>query len=65
MSVLLQPKQDYVIKTQNIQSIVGLHPVTLRRMEKRGEFPRGIVLSSRQRGWMASSVYSWLESRRA
>jgi len=65
MSVLLQPEQDFVIKTQNIQSIVGLHPSTLRRMEKRGEFPRGIMLSVRQRGWLASDVYNWLESRRA
>ena len=62
---LLLPEQDYVIKTQNIQSVVGLHPKTVRRMEDRGEFPRGVVLSFRQRGWMASDVYSWLESRRA
>jgi len=57
--------QDYIIKTQQIGEIVGLHPKTVRRMEDRGEFPRGVVLSSRQRGWFASEVYQWLEDRRA
>ena len=60
-----KPDQDYIIKTQQIGEIVGLHPKTVRRMENRGEFPGGIVLSSRQRGYLASDVYSWLESRRA
>jgi len=56
---------DYIIKTQQIGEIVGLHPKTVRRMEKRGEFPRGIVLSTRQRGYMASDVYGWLDGRRS
>jgi len=60
-----KPDQDYIIKTQHIGEIVGLHPKTVRRMEDRGEFPRGVVLSVRQRGYMASDVYNWLESRRA
>lgn len=60
-----KPDQDYIIKTQQIGDVVGLHPKTVRRMEDRGEFPRGIVLSARQRGWMASDVYNWLEERRA
>ena len=58
------PEQDYVIKTQNIQSVVGLHPRTLKLLESRGEFPARVRLSTRQHGWMASSVYRWLEDRR-
>jgi len=60
-----KPDQDYIIRTQQIGEIVGLHPKTVRRLEAAGEFPRGIVLSTRQRGYMASEVYHWLESRRA
>ena len=64
MSVLIQPEADFIIRTQDIRAVVGLHPDTLRRMEKRGEFPAGILLTRRQRGWLASDVYSWLETRR-
>ncbi len=57
------PEQDYIIKTQDISDVVGLHYKTVCRMAARGDFPAPVELSTRQKGWFASDVYRWLESR--
>jgi len=57
--------QDFVVKTKEASKVVGLHPQTMRRLEAVGEFPKRIVLSPRQYGYVYGELIVWRESRRA
>jgi predicted DNA-binding transcriptional regulator AlpA len=58
-------QQDQIIRPRNIRTITGLSKVTVWRLEKKGEFPKRVRLSSGAVGWRMSEVMAWLESRQA
>lgn len=55
---------DPIINSKQISEVVGLHQKTIRRLEERGEFPKAITLSERNRGYFTSEVNRWLQDRR-
>ena len=48
-----------MLSEQQVLAIVPVSPVTLWRMEKRGEFPRGTFISSNKKIWYLDEVISW------
>ena len=46
-----------------ILALVPLSDRTILDMEKRGDFPRRIVLSARRVGWNAEEIHAWIQAR--
>lgn len=65
--------QDYEVKTpglvlisrRQLLSIVPLSDRTIYNLEKRGDFPKRIVLTSRNVAWDLGEVKAWIEGRKA
>ncbi len=53
-----------LINHKTLLSIVPFCKRTLLNMEKRGEFPRRIALTSRHVAWDAAEVQAWIEGRK-
>lgn len=52
----------------NKKTLLGMVPMaerTILDMEKRGDFPRRIALTSRNVAWDLEEVESWIRSRKA
>ena len=60
---------DPILRRPAVELATGLVGTSLDREITRGNFPRGIKLSSDPRsravGWPASKVRAWIESRKA
>jgi prophage regulatory protein len=54
-----------LISRRQLLSIVPLSDRTIYNMEKRGDFPKRIALTSRNVAWDLSEVKAWIESRKA
>lgn len=54
-----------VIRKPELRRKVGLHPVHLGRLEKRGLFPKRIRLGPNSCGWILEEVDQWLRERMA
>lgn len=52
-----------VVARTGLKALTGLSPTTVWRMEKRGQFPRRVTLSSGRVGWMRAEIEAWLETR--
>lgn len=52
-----------ILKRKEIVQMTGLSPVTIWRMEQRGEFPQKISLSPNRVGWIEDEVLDWVRSR--
>jgi len=52
-----------ILSAKELTKQIGLSRTTIWRMERRGEFPQRIVLSSNRVGWDAKEINDWLESR--
>jgi prophage regulatory protein len=53
-----------LINRKQLLAMVPLSDRTIYNLEKRGEFPRRIVLTSRNVAWDLAEVEAWIESRR-
>lgn len=53
-----------LINRKKLLSIIPLSEKSIYNMEKRGDFPRRIVLTSRNVAWDLSEVTAWIESRK-
>lgn len=42
---------------------VGLQRTAIYELIKAGDFPRGVALSSKARGWPEQSISEWIEGR--
>jgi prophage regulatory protein len=56
-------EQDRILSSVEVEKKVGLCRSTIYRMERRGDFPKRIKITSRRVGWRASEVSEWLDSR--
>jgi len=52
-----------VVRKGDLQGLLGLHFVTVMRMEAAGQFPPRRQLSDGTVGWLRSEVEAWLEAR--
>lgn len=62
--MMLKKENTILINKRKLLQIIPLSPRTIYNMEKRGEFPQRIVLTSRNVAWDLSEVEKWIESRR-
>lgn len=54
-----------LISRRQLLSIVPLSDRTIYNLEKRGDFPKRIALTSRNVAWDLDEVAAWIESRKA
>ncbi len=54
-----------LISRKQLLSIVPLSDRTIYNMEKRGDFPKRIALTSRNVAWDLGEVKAWIEGRKA
>lgn len=52
-----------IIRPSQLAEILSVNPVTIWRMEKRGELPPRKKISNRCVGWLESDIREWLENR--
>ena len=52
-----------IIRPSELADILSVSPVTVWRMEKRGELPPRKKISNRCVGWLEKDIEEWLESR--
>ena len=53
-----------LINRKTLLAMIPLSDRAIFNMEKRGEFPRRIALTSRNVAWDLSEVEEWIESRK-
>ena len=53
-----------LINRRTLLTIVPVSDRTIYNLEKRGDFPRRIVLTSRKVAWDLAEVENWIEERR-
>ncbi len=54
-----------LINRRQLHKIVPLSPKTIYNLEKRGDFPQRIALTSRNVAWVLSEVEEWINQRQA
>lgn len=52
--------QDRILRTQEVQKIVGVSRSTIWRMEQKGDFPNRVPLGTGSVGWLKSDVEGWV-----
>ncbi len=52
-----------ILRERDVKHLTGLSRVTRWRLERRGEFPRRVQLTSRCIGWPEAEVLEWLKER--
>ncbi|MEH6498707.1 MAG: AlpA family phage regulatory protein [Pseudoalteromonas distincta] len=57
-------KSSTLINKKTLLGIIPLAPRTIYNLEKRGQFPRRIVLTSRNVAWDLSEVEKWIDERK-
>lgn len=57
-----QPKEK-ILRIEEVTKMVGLSRTTLWRMERKGEFPDRILLSSRSVGWRSIDIDNWMKNK--
>ena len=58
------PKFPKFINRKPLHSIILISERTILNMEQRGDFPRRIVLTSRNVAWDMEEVLAWIEARK-
>ena len=54
-----------LINRKKLLTMIPLSERTIFNMERRGEFPRRIALTSRNVAWNLTEVEEWIEARKA
>jgi prophage regulatory protein len=54
---------DRILGWPEVQSRVGLSRPQVWRLRRDGDFPSALKLSKNRRGWRASEIQKWIESR--
>ena len=55
---------DRIYRLHDVTEIVGLKKSTIYALIAKGEFPPPVKLTAKARGWLASDVTAWIESRK-
>lgn len=59
------PTSRTLINRKKLLAMIPLAERTIFNMERRGEFPRRIALTSRNVAWDLSEVEEWIDARKA
>ena len=60
-----EPKLERFLRRREVVRLIGMSQSTMYAMMDRGEFPRGVKLTSKLRGWRESDVLAWQQARLA
>lgn len=52
-----------IYRMQEVATMLGLSKATVYKLIAAGEFPRGVKLGPRARGWTEKEIREWIESR--
>lgn len=52
-----------ILRTRDVCVLTGLSRITVWRLERAGQFPKRLKLSSQAIGWRQDEVLEWIESR--
>ena len=52
-----------IMRLPEVLRVTGLSKSTLYRKKKAGLFPESVELGERAKGWHATAVYAWIDSR--
>lgn len=55
--------QERILRLGEVTQMVGVSRTTLWRMERKGDFPARIPLSSRSVGWRSIDIDNWMKNR--
>lgn len=53
-----------IFRMRELSKILGISRANIYQMIGKGEFPKGVKLSERARGWTAEEIEAWIETRR-
>ncbi len=56
--------QDRIVRTQEVQQLIGLSRSTIWRLERKGDFPARLPLGTGSVGWLKSDIEAWIRSRK-
>jgi predicted DNA-binding transcriptional regulator AlpA len=51
-----------LMRRREVLALVMVHPITLWRMERRGDFPRHVQITKKSIGWRRRDVMNWIAS---
>lgn len=54
-----------IINRRELRLLVPYSPQHILRLEKKGKFPKRVIIGERRVGWWLHAVLAWLESERA
>lgn len=55
---------DQIIRKRPLAKQLGVSPVTVWRMQQRGDLPPAVRISRGVVGWRQADIQTWLESRK-
>jgi prophage regulatory protein len=53
-----------LLRIQQVLELVGLKKATVYELQRTGQFPRSVKITSRAVGWVEEEVQQWLAERR-
>ena len=56
--------QDRIVRTQEVQQLIGLSRSTIWRLERKGDFPARLPLGTGSIGWLKSDIDAWMRNRK-
>jgi prophage regulatory protein len=62
---LIPPDADRLLRIGAVCQLISMSRAWVYDAIRRGEFPAGVKISERARGWTTSSVSQWIEQRQA
>ena len=62
---MIEQEPEQFLSMREVTRRLGVGASTLRRMIKRGEFPRPVRVGLRRVAWLASEYESWVAERKA
>ena len=59
----VRPSAHTILPRKQVLARAGLSNSTIWRLQRRGDFPKPVVLSPGRVGWRACDVEAWIDSR--
>ncbi len=61
----IPPDTDRLLRIDAVCELISMSRAWAYDAIRKGNFPAGVKISTRARGWTASSIVSWIEERQA
>jgi prophage regulatory protein len=53
------------MRLPEVMAVTGLKHTRIRELEKKGKFPKRVVIGDRANGWVESEILQWMTDRMA